>query len=323
MARNCLTGAVSASPFIDLSTWNTTLFRAIHPVLLPDGTIVVKDHYSPLFGVDFCGHRTWMNDKKVFHHSTELDADRFLWIPSLVEPQSVKGVPRDFAEDEVVKLNTKGEVVFSRSVTTLMLDHGLEYLLFTNGSYVFDPTHLNDIEPVREDGPFWKRGDVFLSLRNISTIMLYRPSTDEIIWMKQGPWVAQHDVDVLDDRRISVYDNHAEDRGDGAFVEDSSNVVIYDFATDAISRPFADLMKSEKIKTMYAGLSTQLPDGYTIIEDVTDARLILASPAGKVAAEFVNRAENGKIHQLGWTSYVDQSLGDRVLAAAKGVDCGG
>jgi hypothetical protein len=81
--------------------------------------------------------------------------------------------------------------------------------------YNDDPTHLNDIQPVLADGPYWKKGDLFVSLRNISSIMLYRPSTDQIVWMKRGPWLSQHDVDILDDHRISVYDNNVQDRGAG------------------------------------------------------------------------------------------------------------
>ena len=63
-------------------------------------------------------------------------------------------------------------------------------------------------------GPDWKKGDLFLSLRNVSAVLLYRPSTDQIVWMKRGPWIGQHDVDILDDHRIGIYDNAAENRGE-------------------------------------------------------------------------------------------------------------
>jgi hypothetical protein len=318
-----LQDAEAKSGFIDFSTWNSELFRAIHPLLLPDGNLIVKDHFSPIMRVDACSRRVWLNDDRAFHHSTEMDDEGYLWVPSLVEPQQIAGVLPEFSEDEIVKLNTDGNILFSRSVPQLMLDHRLEYLIFTNGSYGVDPTHLNDIEFVKSDGPFWKRGDLFLSLRNISTIMLYRPSTDRIVWWKQGPWVAQHDVDVLDDHRISIYDNHAEDRGRDARVLDHSDVVIYDFAADTASRPYAELMISEKIRTTFAGLYAELPGGYALIEDVTDARLMIAGPDGKLAAEYVNRAESGDIYQLGWSRYIDQATGDRVLSALQGVNCDG
>ena len=55
------------------------------------------------------------------------------------------------------------------------------------------------------DGKFWKSGDVFLSLRNQSMILLYRPSTNKIIWKGTGPFFRQHDVDVLNDHKISIF----------------------------------------------------------------------------------------------------------------------
>lgn len=316
-----LEGAQSASRFIDFSTWNTSLFRAIHPLLLPDGDLIVKDHYSPLFRIDACGRRTWLNDDKVFHHSTMIDSDRNLWIPSLVEPQEIEGVLPEFAEDEILKLDLDGGILFQRSVPDLMVKHGLDYLLFTNGSYGFDPTHLNDIEPVNEDGPYWKKGDVFLSLRNISTIMLYRPATDQIVWWKQGPWVAQHDVDVIDATRISVFDNHAEDRGKGAMVRDHSDVIVYDFATDTIERPVEAAMRGQMVQTLFAGLYDVMPGGYALIEDVTNARHLIIGPDGELAVEFVNRADNGHVYHLGWSRYIDQATGDAAVAANKGVTC--
>lgn len=321
VAKKLFEGASVTSEFSDFGTLNTEMFREISPLLLANGDVIAKDHYSPLFRIDACGRRKWMNDDKVFHHSTERDATGNLWVPSLIDPQSVDGVPHDFAEDQIVQLNTDGKVIFSRSVTQLMLDSGFDYLLFTNGSYVSDPTHLNDIEPVLADGPYWKRGDVFLSLRNISTIMLYRPSTDKIVWLKQGPWVAQHDVDILDDHRISVYDNHAEDRGYGPFFKSSSRIAIYDFRADSVSELFPDLMKSENVRTQDGGLFAVLPGGYALIEDVTEARLLVAAPDGRLAAEFTNRAANGKIYQLGWSRYIDRILGEQVLGAVNSAHC--
>ena len=45
----------------------------------------------------------------------------------------------------------------------IFIENGLEYLLFSTGSWEFnsDPIHLNDIQPVDFDGEFWQKGDVF------------------------------------------------------------------------------------------------------------------------------------------------------------------
>ncbi len=313
-ASELLADAARTSAFGDYSTWSSRYFRGIHPILTDDGGIIFKDHFSPLFRVDACAQRVWMNDGRMFHHSTERDADGNFWVPALVEPHSIKRVREDFQEDQIVKVGPDGAVLFEKSVAQMLLGAGLDWMIFTNGEYRFDPMHLNDIEPALSDGPYWKKGDLFLSLRTLSTIVQYRPSTDEIIWWKSGPWMAQHDVDILDDRRIAVFDNNAQTRGGETFVEGSSEVMVYDFSTGEIESPLLQPMRENNIKTFFAGLYTALPGGYSLVEDATDARLMIFDPSGSVAADFVNRAEDGRIYHLGWSRFVDKEFGDRVLA---------
>ncbi|MFN0115361.1 MAG: arylsulfotransferase family protein [Paracoccaceae bacterium] len=301
--------------------WDSEHFRQIHPLALKNGDLIVKDHNSPLYRIDACARRVWMNDSEMFHHSTEIDADGNLWVPGNIEPPSVKGVPRDFFDDNIAKVSQDGEVLFSRSVTEVLLAAGYRHLLFTNGMYNPDPIHMNDIQPVLQDGPHWKKGDVFLSLRNISTIMLYRPSEDRIVWMKAGPWVSQHDVDILDDHRISVYDNNAQDRGGLTFFDGHSEIAVYDFATDTVTWPWSKAMEAAGIRTAYAGEFTALPGGYAMIEDVTNARFLIFTPDGSVAAEYMNRAEDGKVYHLGWIRYLDPAFGATLVQNLQKVKC--
>src|SRR5690606_7627779 len=113
-----------------------------------------------------------------------------------------------FVEDGIAKLSPSGKILLTRSLPRILKDNGLAHL-FEGYPYNDDPFHLNDIEPVPGSGPNWARGDVFLSIRNLSLVALYRPSTGRILWWRQGPWLSQHDVTILDDHRIGIIDNHA------------------------------------------------------------------------------------------------------------------
>ena len=42
------------------------------------------------------------------------------------------------------------------------------------------------------------KNDLVISLRNLSTILVYRPST-KIKWLKTGPWINNHDAQYLGD----------------------------------------------------------------------------------------------------------------------------
>ena len=306
---------------VDRSNWDLAHFREIHPWALPDGDLIVKNHGSPLWRIDACGKPKWIIQSQRFHHSTEGDADGNLWIPSFRDPPSIPHVRYSFLEDQIVKVSPAGKILYARSVLPILMRHGYGSWFLASDNYNDDVTHLNDIQPVLADGPYWKKGDVFLSLRNLSTIMLYRPATDKIVWIKRGPWRSQHDVDMLDDHRISVYDNQAEDRGNVPFVENHSRILVYDFAMDQITSPLDGVMADNNIKTEAAGLFTALPGGFSMIEDTTNARFFIVRPGGRLAAEYVNRAPNGKVIMLGWSRFLDKAQGDALVQRLRQVKC--
>jgi hypothetical protein len=322
-ADQLLADAKRTSNIADYTGWTRAAWRAIHPFLTPEGDLIVKDHQSPLMRLDICGGRTWLNDTFMFHHSTESDGMGGFWIPSLIEPQSVDKVPATFYEDALTHVGGDGKILWQKSLTQILLDHGMEYALFTAGDYNKDPTHLNDIQPVLEDGPYWKKGDLFLSLRHLSMLMLYRPATDEIVWMKQGPWMAQHDVDIIDATHIGVFDNKAYDRGQGSRVHDYNTVMIYDFATGAVSEPYAAALKANDVKTLFEGLFTVLPDGSAMVEEENSGRLVFITADGATRATYINTGADGSSYRLGWSRWVDQATGDAVAARLAAMTCAG
>ena len=115
-----------------------------------------------------------------------------------------------------------------------------------NGSsnFIADPIHLNDIQPVNFDGNYWKKGDIFLSLRSQSMVILYRPSTNKIIWKGTGPFFHQHDVNILDEHRISIFNNNSKNFADGEYVDGNNQVIIYDFKTDKYSLYLNDVAEN-------------------------------------------------------------------------------
>lgn len=294
--------------------WNSTYFEAVHPWLLADGGLLIKDHYSPLFHVDRCSAPVRSDASLIYHHSTEADADGNLWIPVHMRPQKAV-YAHDFWEDGLARLTADGDLVEARSLIDIFMRNGHRAMLFGAGAYDDDPLHINDIQPVLADGPYWKRGDLFLSLRRISTILLYRPSTDRIVWQKQGPWLGQHDVDILDDHRIAVFDNRAYQQGFGPQVDEASETVIYDFATGMVTAPLRDAFRRETVETFSEGLQDFTEAGNLVVEEENAGRLIVLAPDGGHIADFVNRAESGDIYTLSWSRAISRAKGDAVLAA--------
>jgi hypothetical protein len=123
------------------------------------------------------------------------------------------------------------------------------------------------------DGPYWKRGDLFISVRGRSMVLLYRPSENRVVRVVDGPLILEHDVNVLDDHRISIFNNRAINTHQypdepevhlprGTTVPtDSLNhaqVVVYDFADSSWTTLYEDLFRSEDIQTLTQGMQDVL-----------------------------------------------------------------
>lgn len=289
-------------------------FEAVHPLMLADGSLIIKDHHTPLFRVDRCGQPMWREASQIYHHSTELDADGAIWVPVHVQPAK-ETYGADFAEDGLAHVSADGKLLEVRSLVDILERNGLMADLFGTAVYNNDPLHLNDIQPVLADGPHWKKGDLFISMRHSSTVALYRPSTDRIVWRKQGPWLGQHDVDILDDHRIALFDNNALNRGKGPEVLGANKILIYDFDSDTVSAPLAGPMAALGVRTFSEGLDDVTQAGNVVVEEENSGRVLILAADGKLLAEFVNRAADGQIFTTSWSRAISRAAGDAALAA--------
>jgi len=294
--------------------FNNRRFMLNHPLLTRDNGLIFK-MFSPLFKINSCSNLLIKNTHNKFHHSLELDSDGYIYVPSQMFPQSLPsikvgnktgseaGYESGFNDDAIVKLSPNGEILFEKSVSQIFIDNGLEYLLFSVGDKLFDidPIHLNDIQPVNFDGEFWKKGDVFLSLRHQSMVLLYRPSANEIIWKGTGPFFHQHDVDILDDHRISIFNNNSKHFVNGDVVDGHNEVIIYDFETNEYSSYLKDSLIQNDVRTITAGRSQILTNRDLFFEETDYGRTLYFNADGSVRWTHVNRANDGNVYRLGWS----------------------
>ncbi len=282
-----------------------------HPYALDDGSLVYHGMGSPLVKIDACSRVVWTVDGD-FHHSIEKNAYGDFWTIETFHPPTIPFVGEDFDDDAITKVSADGRVLFRKSAAQLLIDAGLYHVVYSHNKYDEDPIHLNDVQPVLFDGPYWKKGDLFISLRNPSMIALYRPSADEVVWRRQGPWLMQHDVDIISDHEIAVYNNNAVAAPTGGKTVGSNDIIIYDFATGKTREPFTAGFEKNQIRTVTNGLFRLLPDGSVMVEEHDYGRLLAMTPDGEVRWGFINRAaKDGRVFQLGWSRAV---LGGRVKA---------
>ena len=298
---------------------NTKRNRIFHPFLTKDGGLIYHTHnYSPLVKIDKNSELIWQNQEDRFHHSIEQDHEGNIWVPSYIYPYHMnkKYVGSDFgnyADDAITKVSADGEILFQKSVSELFIENKMKHLLFMvkgpgardhhiDDAFKIDPIHLNDIQPVLTDGTYWKRGDVFLSLRHQSMVILYRPSTNKIIWKGVGEHTAaQHYVDILDDHRIVIFNNNVQVFFDGVQVDGKNEVVIYDFKNDSYSKYFDQFLEEYDVRTISEGRSQILDNGDLFIEEQNYGRLLFFNKDTSLQWQYVNRADNGSIYLLNWS----------------------
>jgi hypothetical protein len=316
-AFNKLVEAVDEYKYIERDQSNARM-TLIHPKLTKDGGLLINAIRSATRKIDSCSRLVFQNTRDIFHHSIETDSEGNIWVPSQIYPQTLPlekvgrefFYERGFHDDAIVKLSADGRTLVEKSVSQILIDNGLEYLLFSIGdqdSFSIDPIHLNDIQPVDSDGEYWKKGDVFLSLRHQSMVLLYRPSTNEIIWKGVGPLFHQHDVDILDKHRLSIFNNNSKKFIGGDSVDGHNEVVIYDFKTKKYSSYLSESLSKFDVRTVTNGRSEILENGDLIIEETNFGRTVYINADGTLRWSHVNRAGNGNVYGIGWSRILHQA----------------
>jgi hypothetical protein len=232
------------------------------------------------------------DDGRIYALTHEIRTNEYRDFPQLAVPR---------IDDFAVVLSPDGEELQKVSIADALIDSPYARLLtrvvwYTKGDYL----HTNGID-VLEPGdtaklPHAKPGQVLLSLREIDTIALLDLDEERIVWAMRGPWLAQHDPDILPDGNILLFDNlgnftDAEGR-DAEGGGGRSRILEFDPATMATTWQYAGTAE-EPFDSDVRASQERLPNGNTLITEETGGRIFEVTPDHEIVWEFVNpvRAE--------------------------------
>jgi outer membrane protein assembly factor BamB len=234
-------------------------------------------------------------DGRVYALTHEIRHNAYQDFPQLAVPR---------IDDFVVVLSPDGEELQKVSIADALINSPYARLLtrvvwYTKGDYL----HTNGIDVVEADdavalplAPIVKAGQVLLSFREIDTVALLDLEQERIVWALRGPWLAQHDPDILDDGSILMFDNLGRfldaDGSDAEGGAGRSRIIAFDPSTTEIVWEYAGTAE-EPFDSDVRASQQRLANGNTLITEETGGRIIEVTPEGEIVWEFVNpvRAE--------------------------------
>lgn len=306
-------------------------WRVHNPLLMADSSVVAfVTNRSPLFRLNKNSELLWRQDSLSFHHSINLDADGMIW--ACVQQwerggrhigyrgrYTMGGKTVNFLDNSIAQIEpNSGHIRSVTSCLDILKNNGLEHLILRSGD-AQDPMHLNDIEPALYSGEFFETGDLFLSFRNLQAVLHYRPRTGEVLRVIDGPLAAQHDVDIVDDHTLAIF-NNAVHENSGVYTSSAhkypvskdqvelkrwySRIECYDFETEAFRPLWEETMAQEDIITFSEGLQEFLPDGSAFIEEQNSGILWVISDEGVLYKDVLYSHHEGHHHLPNWTRII-------------------
>lgn len=244
-----------------------------------DGSLVAAfDSGFAIARFDACGEPMWVNNG-AYHHSIARDGEGRLvtWLDNAVAwldedtGEVLKTV--DIETDMIPAAGGEAMSLFRMRTRMPELPTG-------KISYLDDPWHPNDAEPLRAEMadafPMFEAGDVLISLRELNLVAVLDPDTARMKWMRQGPWFKQHDPDWEADGTISVFDN--------ATGEGRSRILRVRPGEEGVEEVFAG-SDAVPFYSWRRGKHQTLPDGGILLTEAEGGRVLEVTPGGEVAWE--------------------------------------
>ena len=290
---------------------NQKAYRAIHPLLLGDGSLIFNTGGS-LVRLPLCSSEpSWVLDYP-YHHSIEFSpTGNSVWVPSVTQVFATENptLKEQLRDDSLSEVSLDGRVLQNLSFSKILVKNNMTgHMLGSTGStHNLDPIHINQITPAPSNGPYWQRGDLLVSARHTSTVYLYRPTTGKIIWHQQGPWLNQHSAQFVNDYEIAVYGNDVyagKMQSPFIYIEAYNQIYLYDFKTAQTNKLQSDALSRTKPMTVTEGSLRALKDKSIFIEETNNGRLLKLNPEGQLLWSYINTYDNNHLGMVSWSRYL-------------------
>ena len=285
--------------------------------LYADGSLIFTLTNYGLVKLDRCSSLLWYRPIRA-HHDVTVAEDGTIWTLNFrIETDASRVPPRmrvPMERNTVVQLSPQGEGVKEFDILDGLLRAGYHGLVLDGPaghprSNVVDPVHANDIEIVDRGfaakHSFADPGDLLLSLRTIDSLVLFDPQAEQAKWVMTGPFLRQHDPDLLPDGSISVFDNRTAKAQHNEAVHLTarqlfgfSRIIRIDPATQRIVWEYSGTEEAP-FYTSVQGDHQTLPNGNVLAVETEAGRLFeIDTKDNRIVWEWFNLLETGENESL-------------------------
>lgn len=280
--------------------------------LMPDGDVVMNVVGAGTVRLDRCSRVVWVHVGYT-HHSIDLLPDGSMLVPDQVDvagwrPDRSRIAPGPngyYTDHGLLHLAAGGKVLRHISLSDAVHRGDRAGLLLGDGDIspqfaVEDPFHMNDAEMLRPAMagafPMFRAGDIMLSLRNTSQIVMLDGMSWLPKWALRGPFFSQHDPDFMPNGHLLVYDNQyvADEKMSGR-----SRILEIDPATQSVVWSY-DGGDANPFYAPARGKVQLLPNGNVLILDPEEGRVfeVARSRGDGVAWDYVHLIAPGSVGVL-------------------------
>ena len=218
-------------------------------------------------------------------------------------------LPRPRIDDFLVTLSPEGKEIASVPLMDVFAasPYGRRLYFASNESYLNgDYLHANSVDILKGPVPGIpdsRAGQALISFREVSTVALIDPASRSVVWAQSGPWVRQHDAQILPAGTLLLFDNEGNEAGYGR-----SRVLEIDPATSRIVWRYSG-RDGEPLESLARSSQTRLANGNTLIVESMAGRVFEVAPNGDIVWEFVNPVREGagdrRIPIIFWVQRID------------------
>jgi len=269
---------LAAYPEIDkLDYWR-------HAQVLPDGRLLAVYEGLGMVELDPSSRVLW-SYRGGTHHDFEVNADGTIDVLERewhIVPRVRTDVP--VFEDFLTTLSADGTPVRRLSLIAAFARSPWAGILGRVPRTRTDIFHTNSVERLdggpEESDPAFRRGNLLISLRELSLIAVVDPQRQAVVWAKRGAWRRQHQLTMLANGRLLLFDNGGAGKGRSRVIEVDRNdgTIAWEYRGE----PEAPLDS----KTL--GAVQRLPNGNLLVTDSHQGRALEVTPQKRVVWEFHN-----------------------------------